>query len=215
MKSTYPDRLIQLDLFFVILIRVEGVKTNIVMYEFVPDLYFVLAFVRFALTQLKRCKTHLQLECIPLFQSKAVRLSNDRYDVDNFAQLLHHNHINRLEGVTSRVDEVYAAVNARVLNVSVTHGSQLFAKVSRVLVFDVFDDRIPAAFEQKIVRENLFQRQGTVGDAPIFVVDLISISRCVDDVQPQLHAIFDNDYKDTKKKVSPSFLPNFINAVKT
>jgi hypothetical protein len=41
-------------------------------------------------------------------------------------------------------DEVQAAVNAGVLDISVSHGSQLYAEVRAVLVLDVFDDRVPA-----------------------------------------------------------------------
>lgn len=42
------------------------------------------------------------------------------------------------------VDEVQAAVDAGILDVSVAHGSQFLAQVSTVLIFDVFDDRVPA-----------------------------------------------------------------------
>jgi len=42
------------------------------------------------------------------------------------------------------VDEVQAAVNTGVLDVSVTHSSQFFAEVSAMLIFDVLDDRVPA-----------------------------------------------------------------------
>jgi hypothetical protein len=47
--------------------------------------------------------------------------------------------------VSGGADEVQAAVNAGVLDVSVSHGSQLLAEVRTVLVLDVFDDRVPAA----------------------------------------------------------------------
>ena len=46
--------------------------------------------------------------------------------------------------MASGVDEVQAAVDARVLDVSVTHGGQLLAQVRAVLVFDVFNDWVPA-----------------------------------------------------------------------
>lgn len=36
-------------------------------------------------------------------------------------------------------------MNTGVLDVSVTLGSEFLAEVSTVLVFDVFDDRVPAA----------------------------------------------------------------------
>jgi hypothetical protein len=47
--------------------------------------------------------------------------------------------------VSGGADEVQAAVNASVLDVSVSHSSQLLAEVRAVLVFDVLDDRVPAA----------------------------------------------------------------------
>lgn len=46
--------------------------------------------------------------------------------------------------MASGVDEVQAAVNASILNIPFTLSSQLLAQISRVLILDVFDDRIPA-----------------------------------------------------------------------
>ena len=46
--------------------------------------------------------------------------------------------------MASGVDEVQAAVNAGILNIPFTLSSQLLAQISRVLILDVFDDRIPA-----------------------------------------------------------------------
>lgn len=43
------------------------------------------------------------------------------------------------------VDEEEAAVDTGVLNVAVTHSSELLAKVCAVLVLDVLNDGIPAA----------------------------------------------------------------------
>jgi len=43
-------------------------------------------------------------------------------------------------------DEVQAAMDARVLDVTVTHCGQLLAEVRAMLVLDIFDDRIPAKF---------------------------------------------------------------------
>ena len=44
----------------------------------------------------------------------------------------------------SRIDKVQAAVDARVLNVPVTHGRQFLAQIRAVLVLDVFHNGIPA-----------------------------------------------------------------------
>lgn len=88
--------------------------------------------------------TYLGLEAVTLLQSQAIALGNNGHNIDNIAQLLHHNNINWTEAVARRVDEVQATVNASVLNVALTLSSQLLAQVRRVLVLDIFDDRIPA-----------------------------------------------------------------------
>lgn len=46
--------------------------------------------------------------------------------------------------MTGWVDEVYTAVNTGVLDVTVPLRGKLFTKVGAVLVFDVFDDWVPA-----------------------------------------------------------------------
>ena len=84
------------------------------------------------------------LERIPLLKRQAVRLGNDRDDVDDLAQLLHDNDINGTKGVARRVDEEECAVDARVLDMAVTLRSELLAQVRAVLVLNVLDNRIPA-----------------------------------------------------------------------
>ena len=80
--------------------------------------------------------------------------------------------------MSSGADEVQAAVNASVLDVSVSHGSQLLAEVRAVLVLDVLDDRVPAT--------NTFNDPpSAVRPAryvPSLVVDLVGESRGIDDV---------------------------------
>jgi len=73
--------------------------------------------------------------------------------------------------VPGGVDQVETAVDAGVLDVTVAHHGELFAEVSAVLVFDVFDDRVPA----------------------VLVVDLVAIHGRVDDIHSQLDAVFDDD----------------------
>jgi hypothetical protein len=46
--------------------------------------------------------------------------------------------------MASGVNEEQGTVNTCVLDVTVTHGSELFAKVGAVLILDVFHDGIPA-----------------------------------------------------------------------
>lgn len=106
-------------------------------------------------------------EQLSLLQGEAISLGNDRNDIDSLAQLLQHDDVDRLESVSSRRDEVQAAVNAGVLNVPLTLGSELFSQVGAVLILDVLDDGVPAAV----------------------VVDKVTVAWGVDDVQSQAHAV--------------------------
>jgi hypothetical protein len=98
--------------------------------------------------------THPLLKRITLNQGERVRLGNDRNDVDDFAQLLHDDDINRAERVTGGVDEEQAAVDARVLDVAVAHSGELLAEVRAVLVLDVLDNGVPAASGQYLDERN-------------------------------------------------------------
>ena len=89
------------------------------------------------------------LERIPLLKRQAVRLGNDRDDVDNLAQLLHDNDINRAEGVARRVNEEEGAVDTGVLDVTVALRGELLAEVRAVLVLDVLDNRVPAVRQKR------------------------------------------------------------------
>ena len=95
------------------------------------------------------------LERIPLLERQAVRLGNDRDNVDDLAQLLHHNDVDGAKGVARRVDEEEGAVNARVLDVTVALRSELLAQVRAVLVLDVLDNRVPAEETGRRVRLEL------------------------------------------------------------
>lgn len=88
-------------------------------------------------------------------------------------------------------NEVDAAVDTGVLNVTVAHSGELFAEVRAVLVLDVFDDRVPAEEERKTSGTCLTIEYNNL---PVLVVDLVPVSRRIDDVQPQLDTIFNNDY---------------------
>ncbi len=85
------------------------------------------------------------LERIPLLKSQGVRLGDDGNDVDDLAELLHNNDINRAEGVASGVNEEEGTVDTGVLNVTVALRGELLAKVGAVLVLDVLYNRVPAA----------------------------------------------------------------------
>ena len=85
----------------------------------------------------------LHLEFLPFVKCQTIALRNDRNNVDNFAQFFHHNNVDGTERMASGTDEVEATMNACVLNVAVPHSCQFFAKVCRMLVLDVFDNRVP------------------------------------------------------------------------
>ena len=46
--------------------------------------------------------------------------------------------------MTGRLDEEQTAVDAGILDVSLSLGGQLFPKIGRVLILDVFNNRVPA-----------------------------------------------------------------------
>jgi hypothetical protein len=96
-------------------------------------------------------------ECCALLESQRVGLSNNWYNVDNIGELLEDDNVDRFEANMSasilvlhclrmarRLDKEETAVNTGVWDISLTLSSELFAKIGRVLVFDILDDRIPA-----------------------------------------------------------------------
>lgn len=86
----------------------------------------------------------LLFEHLPLLKHQTVRLGNDRDDIDDLAQFLHDDNINRAERVAGGVDEEQTAVNTRVLDVAVPHSGELLAEVGAMLVLDVFYNGVPA-----------------------------------------------------------------------
>ena len=93
------------------------------------------------------------------------------------------------------VDEEETAVDTRVLDVPVTHRGELFTQVGAVLVFDVFNNGVPATSQNgsKHVCE-LCEYPLCV---PVFVVDLVAVPRRVNNVQPELHTVLNNNYIPT------------------
>lgn len=120
--GAYSDSFVELNLFIIILISIERIQTNIMIDQLLPDLH---------------------LELLSLVQCQAVALRNNRNNVDNLTQLLHDDDINWAKRMASGADKVKATMYTRVLNVAVTHRSQLLAKIRGVLVFDVFNNGIP------------------------------------------------------------------------
>jgi hypothetical protein len=52
--------------------------------------------------------------------------------------------------MTSRIDEIEAAMNARVLNVPIPHCREFLAQISAVLVLDILDNGVPAMNKTKM-----------------------------------------------------------------
>lgn len=111
------------------------------------------------------------LEGGALLQRQAIALRNNRHNIDKLAQFLQHHNINWLQRVAGWLDEEQAAVDARILEVSVTLGRKLFAEVSTVLVLDVLDYGVPAAL----------------------VVDEVAVAGGIDDVEAEAHPVFLDD----------------------
>jgi hypothetical protein len=89
------------------------------------------------------------------------------------------------------LNEEETAVDPSILDVPLTLGRKLFSQVGGVLIFDVFDDRVPAVRISELL----------TWEAPIYspsiIVDLISIPWGVNNVQPQAHTILFNDVGDS------------------
>lgn len=114
------------------------------------------------------------LEFQSLLDSQGIRLGNDGHNVDNIGQLLQDDDIDGLERVARRLDEEQAAVNARVGDVTLSLSGKLLSQVRGVLVLDVLDDGIPTAV----------------------VVDEVSVSRGINNVEPQTDTVLLNEVRD-------------------
>lgn len=64
-----------------------------------------------------------------------------------------------------------------------------------MLVFNVLDYGVPTTIHE--IRTFADPRN----HSPAFIVNLVSVARCVDDVEPQPDAIFDNDYGELSTRV--------------
>lgn len=111
------------------------------------------------------------LESLALLGGKRISLGNHRHNVDDIGQLLENNNIDGLQRVAGGLNEEEAAVNAGVLDVALTLGRELLAQVGGVLVLDILDNGVPAAV----------------------IVDEVSVSRGIDNVESEAHAVFLDD----------------------
>jgi len=85
-------------------------------------------------------------------------------------------------------------MDTRILDVSVSHGCELFAQICAVLVFDVFDNGIPAVSVYSQLRKFLIMRGNW--HIPSLIVKLVSVTRSVNDVESKSNTIFDDDYNN-------------------
>ena len=139
--------------------------------------------------EVMECKLLLYslLERTTLLEREGVGLSNDGHDVDDIRQLLENNNVDGLESMSRWLDEEEAAVDSGVLDVSLSLGGELLAEIGRVLVLDVLDDGIPAVDDQhcNVLADELY--------SPSVVVDLVTITWCIHDIESQSYAILLND----------------------
>lgn len=120
------------------------------------------------------------LEGSTLLEGERIRLGDDRHDIDNVRQLLEHDNVDGLKGVAGRLDEEQAAVNACVLDVTLTLSSKLLPEVSRMLILDVFNDGVPAVY---MLAGELSCLRGLQRNIPAIIVDKITVARGINDVQ--------------------------------
>ena len=65
--------------------------------------------------------------------------------------------------MTRRLDEEEAAMNATVLDVALSLGGQFLSEIGRVLIFDIFDNWIPANIRQYIGEVSQWRQVLTIG----------------------------------------------------
>lgn len=83
------------------------------------------------------------LERPAFLEGKRVGLCDDGHNIDHIGEFLEHHNVDGFEGVTRWLNEEQAAMDTGILDVPFSLRSQFFSEVGRVLVFDVFHDRVP------------------------------------------------------------------------
>lgn len=85
--------------------------------------------------------------------AQGIGLGNNGNQVDTGAQALHHLDIERLQGVSSRADEVQAGVNAHV-DLLGSAGLLLLEHIRLVLVIQEFDNWLPGVTVVHVVSKS-------------------------------------------------------------
>jgi len=90
------------------------------------------------------------------------------------------------------LDEKQAAVDTGILDITVTLGSEFLAEICRMLILDVFHNRVPTECVISSIRTS-YRSKGSIGEIPSVIVDLITVARSVYDVQPETDPVFLNN----------------------
>lgn len=127
-----PDALVELDFLRIIFVSIERIETDIVVNKLSANLN---GGGGQNMTGSARTREYdLLLEGFTLGHSQRVGLCDDRHNVDDLAEFFHDDDIDGPKTVTSGIDKEQAAVDARVLDVSVTHCGQFLAQIRAMLV---------------------------------------------------------------------------------
>jgi hypothetical protein len=76
-----------------------------------------------------------------------------------------------------------------------------------MLVFDVLDDGVPA---KHLISLNLEYCLFVMQTVPSIVIDLISVTGGIDNVESQTHTVFFDDYKNTTFEYSEQHVDNRV-----
>lgn len=118
--------------------------------------------------------------------------------------------------MTGGLDEEQAAVDAGILNVALTLSSKLLAKICGVLILDVLDNGVPASATSVLIYSIQIECEKAASElfrglfVPAVVVDLVSVARCVDDVQAETHAVLLDDYSHVVSHCGPGRVQSIL-----
>jgi len=113
-------------------------RANYRKWDDVPNTFIELCFLLVVLVSIKRVKSNVVVQQLgansflkveALIERERVRLGDDWNNVHDFAELLHHDNVNGTERMTGGIDEEKTAMNAGVLDITVSLSSQLFPEV--------------------------------------------------------------------------------------
>lgn len=91
------------------------------------------------------------------------------------------------------LDEEETAMDPTVLNVTVPLGGEFLSQIRRVLILDIFDNGVPA--ETGVSIDLLYLLLLLLGYIPSVVVDLIAVSRGIDNIEPETNSVFLDDWE--------------------